>query len=75
MKKAKIKKEQDTEQYIKDVRSLNVDEGGLVDNDDLDQTKRNQANQESNKKAQKNAETEAKFGDSSEPEKSIKRRK
>ena len=72
MKKEKQTKNPDTEQYIKDVRNVDSDAGSRPDAGNLEEMEFNDAVQEKNKKSQKDAETEAKFGDSSDPEKSRK---
>ena len=60
-----------TEQYVKDVRSIETDENVHArTTEEEKEAEQNDRAQEENKKSQMNAELDAKFGDCSEPEKS-----
>ena len=73
MKKNISKK--DAEQYVKDVRSVNTKPETSVNQlENLKEGDYNDLVQEQNKKSQKNAETESKFGDNSDPKKAAKRK-
>ncbi|MDB5284425.1 MAG: hypothetical protein JWO06_3500 [Bacteroidota bacterium] len=72
MKKQSTKNDADAEQIIKDVRSVEHQDEVMLNPEDIQEANRNQDIQEGNKKSQKNAEQEAKYGDSSDPEKAKK---
>jgi hypothetical protein len=64
----------DTEQYVKDVRSVTHSDEDItpLQQDEIRQSALNEQAQEENKKSQMNAELDAKFGDSSDPERGRK---